>query len=144
MERSDQNNQRRVLNKDSFFLSGDITMRYHYKKSDIYAPVFGRIYICDHPVYSRCTLYEIRKLGLAVIQQRFDPATKHTWWSEVDPWVANDIYINSGFEKYFNEKAGACTDGLYPTVTVRQIMWALKMKPLKRERWETVFDHRDI
>jgi hypothetical protein len=23
-------------------------------------------------------------------------------------------------------------------------MWALKMKPLKRERWETCFDRRDI
>lgn len=33
-----------------------------------------------------------------------------------------------------------CTDGLYPTVTIRQIMWALKMKPLPRERWETCFD----
>lgn len=35
-------------------------------------------------------------------------------------------------------------DGLYPTVTVRQIMWALKMKPIPRERWETVFDRREI
>nr|DAP49012.1 MAG TPA: hypothetical protein [Caudoviricetes sp.] len=34
--------------------------------------------------------------------------------------------------------------GLYPTVTVRQIMWALKMKPIQKERWETVFDRRDI
>ena len=32
----------------------------------------------------------------------------------------------------------------YPTVTVRQIMWALKMKPIQKERWETVFDRRDI
>jgi len=27
---------------------------------------------------------------------------------------------------------------------VRQIMWALKMKPIKRERWETVFDRKEI
>ena len=45
---------------------------------------------------------------------------------------------------YFDQKAGKCTDWLYPTVTIRQIMWALKMKPLKKERWETVFDHGDI
>lgn len=32
----------------------------------------------------------------------------------------------------------------YGTVTVRQIMWALKMKPIQKERWETVFDRRDI
>ncbi len=38
----------------------------------------------------------------------------------------------------------SCTDGVYPTVTIRQIMWALKMKPLARERWETVFDRKNI
>ena len=36
------------------------------------------------------------------------------------------------------------TDGLYPTVTIRQIMWALKIKPIPKERWETVFDRSDI
>ena len=41
-------------------------------------------------------------------------------------------------------RSGMATDGLYPTVTIRQIMWALKMKPIKRERWETVFDRRNI
>ena len=39
---------------------------------------------------------------------------------------------------------GECTDGLYPTVTIRQIMWALKMKPIQRQRWETCFDRREI
>lgn len=34
--------------------------------------------------------------------------------------------------------------GLYPTVTVRQMMWALKMKPMPKERWETVFDRKEI
>lgn len=31
-----------------------------------------------------------------------------------------------------------------PTVTIRQIMWALKMKPIQRQRWETCFDRREI
>ena len=35
-------------------------------------------------------------------------------------------------------------DDIYPTVTVRQLMWALKMKPIRRERWETCFDRRII
>ena len=35
-------------------------------------------------------------------------------------------------------------DGLYPTVTVRKLMWALRMKPLKKERWETVFDRGTV
>jgi hypothetical protein len=82
---------------------------------------------------------------VAVIQQRFDPETKCTWWSEVDSWLTDDLYLNPEFKEYFDKRAGKCTDdGLYPTVTVRQIMWALKMKPLPRERWETVFDRRDI
>ena len=34
--------------------------------------------------------------------------------------------------------------GYFPTVTVRQLMWALRMKPLKKERWETSFDHVPI
>lgn len=45
---------------------------------------------------------------------------------------------------YFDSRAGKCTDGLYPTVTIRQIMWALKMKPIQRQRWETCFDRREI
>lgn len=33
---------------------------------------------------------------------------------------------------------------LYPTVTIRQIMWALKLKPIPREQWETYFDRKYI
>ncbi len=65
-------------------------------------------------------------------------------WSEVDPWITDALYLHPDFREYFEMRAGACTDGLYPTVTVRQIMWALKMKPIQKERWETVFDRRDI
>jgi hypothetical protein len=119
-------------------------MRYHYKKPDIYSVIYGEVYICDHPVYSRCTLYKIGDKGLAVIQQRFNRDNKSTWWGELDSWVANDLYLNNGFKKYFDERSGECKNGLYPTVTVRQMMWALKMKPIKRERWETCFDRRDI
>ena len=42
------------------------------------------------------------------------------------------------------ERAGLAADDLYPTTTVRQIMRALKMNPLKKERWETTFDRRTI
>lgn len=119
-------------------------MRYHYEKPRLSTPIFGEIYICDHPVYSRCTLFKIGKKGLAVIQQRFIPENKSTYWSEVDYWIANDIYLNERFKSFFDERSATPTNGLYPTVTVRQIMWALKMKPIARQRWETVFDKRDI
>ena len=119
-------------------------MRYHYEKPDFYKPSYGRIYICNHPVYDRCTLYEIDGVGLAVIQQRYDPITKRTWWSEIDDWLTGEIYLHPRFLDYFKARAKTPEADIYPTVTVRQIMWALKMKPLKRERWETCFDRRDI
>lgn len=119
-------------------------MRYHYKKPALYLSMYGRTYICNHPIYSRCTLLEIDEKGLAVVQQRFDPNTKTTWWGEIDPWLTDSLYLHPRFKEYFDERASICIDGLYPTVTIRQIMWALKMKPLPKERWETVFDRRDI
>ncbi len=119
-------------------------MRYHYNKPSIYVSMYGESYICNHPVYDSCTLFRIGDKGLAVIQQRFDEDLKSTWWGEVDSWLTDALYLHEKFREYFKKRAGTCTDGLYPTVTIRQIMWALKMKPLKRERWETVFDRREI
>lgn len=119
-------------------------MRYHYEEPSVCLSLFGETYICDHPVYHSCTLYKIRNKGLAVVQQRFDPKTKATWWSEVDSSVVDAIYTHPRFLEFFNERAGESIEGLYPSVSVRQIMWALKMKPIKRERWETVFDRRLI
>ena len=119
-------------------------MRYHYEKPTIYLSVYGTNYICSHPVYNNCTLFKIENKGLAIIQQRYDPNTKRTWWGEIDPWLTDDLYLHTGFKKYFDERSGECTGGLYPTVTIRQIMWALKMKPIPRERWETCFDRRYI
>lgn len=119
-------------------------MRYHYEKPDVYNHIYGETYICNHPVYDRCTLFKIGNKGLAIIQQRFNPVSKTTRWPEIDPWLVNDLYLHEKFKECFDSRAGKAKDGLYPTVTIRQIMWALKMKPIKRERWETCFDRRDI
>ena len=51
-------------------------MRYHYEKPAIYLSMYGTTYLCSHPVYDRCTLFEINGKGIAVIQQRFDSETK--------------------------------------------------------------------
>ena len=119
-------------------------MRYHYeKKKDIFA-VFGETFECDHPVYSKCTLFKEGKNGLAVIQQRYVPLLKTTYWTEIDEVLVNDIFMNHKFPDFFKERSGPKVNGCYPTVSVRQIMWALRMKPLKRERWETYFDRRSI
>lgn len=119
-------------------------MRYHFEKPGFYTSQYGEIYICDHPVYNRCTLYKIGEKGLAVIQQRFDEPSKTTWWGEIDAWVTDAIYLHPGFRKLFEERAKPDKNGLFPTVTVRQIMWAMKMKPLPKQYWETVFDRKDI
>ena len=119
-------------------------MRYHYEKPTLYSSMYGTTHICDHPVYNKCTLFTINSKGLSVIQQRYDPETKTTYWGEIDPWLTDDLYLHERFEEFFFDRAGECTNGLYPTVTIRQIMWGLKMKPLPKERWETCFDRRDI
>lgn len=119
-------------------------MRYHYIRPNIYLSMYGKTHTCDHPVYNECTLFEIDNKGLAVIQQKFDPDTKKTYWGEIDPWLTDDLYLHPKFKQFFEERAGTCTDGLYPTVTIRQIMWALKMKPVPRERWETYFDRKTV
>ena len=82
--------------------------------------------------------------GLAVIQQRYNSSNKTTYWEEIDPWLPDVISLHKNFSEYFNERSGYCDNGLYPTVTIRQIMWALKIKPIPRERWETCFDRKDI
>lgn len=121
-----------------------IKMRYYSKAPELYKQAFGEIYSCDHPVYSRCTLYRFGQKGLAVIQQRFDAKTKQTRWGEIDGWIANALYLEPRFHAYMRKRAAEPLNGLYPTATVRQAMWAARMKPLKKERWETVFDRRDI
>lgn len=119
-------------------------MRYHYEKPTNYTTMYGEIYICDHPVYDRCTLFTIHNKGLAVIQQRYNSTHKITYWTEIDPWLNDLLYLHPAFGEFFESRAGVLRYGLYPTVTIRQIMWGLKLKPIPRERWETCFDRKEI
>ena len=119
-------------------------MRYYYEKPSVYSSMYGDTYTCDHPIYNKCTLYLIGKYGLAVIQQRFNEETKTTTWSEIDPWLTDILYLHPKFKEFFDDRSGKCMDGLYPTVTIRQTMWALKLKSIPRERWETCFDRLNI
>lgn len=119
-------------------------MRHHYEKPRVFLSMYGETYACGHPVYDLCTLFKIGERGLAVIQQRFDPDNKTTYWTEIDPWLCDELYLHPCFKEYFDERAGLPNGGIFPTVTVRQIMWGLKMKPLPREVWETSFDRSEI
>lgn len=117
-------------------------MRYFIEKPSIVTSMFGEVYTCNHPLYDKCTLYKIGNKGLAVVQQRFDANSKSTYWAEIDSWLNDILYLRPGFINFFNKYAGKPNGGLYPTVTVRQIMWQLRLKPIKRERWETVIDRK--
>lgn len=119
-------------------------MRYHYSKPECPPKLYAFPYICNHVVYDSCSLFRMGDKGLSVIQQRYDKTTKRTYWGPIDPWLTEVLYLNPRFNQYFEKYAQPCTDGLYPTVTIRQMMWALKIKPIKREPWETCFDHCPI
>lgn len=111
-------------------------MKYYYEKPENWVGA-GEIYECDHPMYHQCTLFRSGPVGLAIIREKFDPIRKTRRWSSIEPWIAGDIYLNKKFEMYFIDHARAPDEnGLYPTYTVRQVMWALRMKPLKKEYWE--------
>ena len=70
---------------------------------------------------------------MAVIQQRYDPETKKTWWTEIDPWLTDQLYLYPKFKEFFDDRSGEATDGLYSIVTIRQIMWTLKNKNQLKE-----------
>ena len=119
-------------------------MRYHFEKPAVSLSMYGRRYICNHPVDDSCTLFERDDTGVGVLQQCCAAKTKRTSWTEVDAYLTDVLYLHPKFKEFFDSRARTCTDGLYPTVTIRQIMWALKMKPLPKQTWETVFDRSPI
>lgn len=98
-----------------------------------------KTYKCNHPYYLCCTLYFQDDLGLAVIQQRFNDHWKVTWWDCIDNKIANDILENELFEEYFMKHAGKAENGLYPTVEVRKLLWAIRIKTPPKDIWETRF-----
>lgn len=97
------------------------------------------IYKCDHPVYNACTLFKEGNRGLAVIQQRYNPQMKMTWWTGIDKELVEQIEGNVYFREVFDRMAEICKDGIYPTIEVRKLLWQLKIKPIKKEEWETRF-----
>ena len=112
-------------------------MRYFYEFNKPNIPLYGKIFTNPNAYFRSATLYLAKGKGLCVIQQHYDRKNKCFYWSNLEYSLANDIYLNAGFKAYFDKYATA-TDarGLYFTVSVRRIMWALRMKPLKKEEWE--------
>lgn len=112
-------------------------MRYFYEPTSGHDHNYFQLYSYDHPLFDLCTLYLQDELGLIVIQQHYDQANKTVSWGPVEPNLANDIFICPEFRQYFITHADhALSDGYYPVVSVRKLMWALRMKPLRRGDWE--------
>ena len=100
----------------------------------------GTVYHCDAPVYNSCTLFLLPDgRGLATIQQRFNKVLKTTWWGSIDTGINVDISNQARLQEYLMENARLPVDGMYPTVPLRKLMWALRMKPLEHQIWETQF-----
>lgn len=112
-------------------------MRYYTEKPKGASNTRRYTYECNHPLYSQCTLLKKDDKGLAIVQMRFNTRLKIFWYGPIDSWLAEQIMGQEGIDAYFAKNAKKPSDGLYPTVTSRQIMWALRMKPLKKAEWES-------
>lgn len=112
-------------------------MKYYYNPPQEWSHKGWKIYSCDHPLYNRCTLYLKGEKGLAVVQKHFNDRNKSSWWGSVDAPVAADILSQDLFDDFFEKNSGMPDENdLYPTVPLRKIMWALRMKPIKKMYWE--------
>ena len=111
-------------------------MKYYYQKPDICVRVFGKPIALDHPIYKSGTLYLENGRGLIVIQKHFESEVKECYWGSVDAWIANDIYTSNNFPEFFFRNA---LEEDYPIFQLRKLMWALRMKPLRKEEWELYF-----
>lgn len=111
-------------------------MKYFYVKPENYIRLYGKDISVNHPLIRSGTLFTEGGRGFIVVQQRFEKLSKSFYWSSIDDYLCNDIYLNPNFPKIFREIAKGQTDELYPIITVRRLMWALRMKPLRKEYYE--------
>lgn len=99
-------------------------MRYHYQKPDIYLSMYGELYICNHPVYDRCTLFTIALLDVssmhphsAIAEVLFGPrftkafldivegrvSIKHEAWDIVNTMLV--VYLADGTKVVYDDMA---------------------------------------
>lgn len=108
-------------------------------------PDFGQyknavFYKCDHPLYNQCSLYLLPDgRGLAVVEKRWNARLKVSYWTAVRTDIVEEIFACGRFQRYLDRQAKQPQDGLYPTIPVRRVMWALGMPPLPKADWEKDF-----
>ena len=107
-------------------------MKYYYQKPNIIPDqLYGETIVLDHPIYKMGTQFIQNGSGLVIVQKRF--TAKYAYWDKIDPWLANDIYCHPKFQEYFLKNSRSEN---FPIIPIRQVMWALRMKPLEKEFWE--------
>lgn len=111
---------------------------YYQVKSAELRSKYSKIERCNHPLFSSYTVFVKGKIGLGVIQQRFNSKYRCSWWGPIDAQLSNDIFESEKFSDVFMRFAKEPDEkGMYPAIEVRKLMYALGMKPLKKEVWET-------
>lgn len=93
----------------------------------------------SHPAYRGFTLFSDGIRGLGVVQQFYIKDFKYTYWGPLDSNLLIFIFHSPNFEDWWNTEAKTPEFGEYPIFEARKVMWALGMKPLKKELWETKF-----
>ena len=112
-------------------------MKYYYEPPYYWEVTKANNANFNHPLYNKATLYLDDKIGIAVVQHRFNEKTKMMWWGPIDPWLIDEVTIQEGWDDWFHKNAQEPDkDGLYPTFTIREVMWAMRMKPLMRNAGE--------
>lgn len=109
-------------------------MKYHYEKTEYGKPMYGRMVEIKDDIHTFGTLFEKDGKGVILVQKRF--VCKCLYWDRIDYWLANDIYEHPKFTAWFEQHA---TEENYPIFPVRSVMWALRMKPLPKQKWEDAF-----
>ena len=67
------------------------------------------------------------------MQKHFDPVSRSMWWGSLDPWLACDIQKSENYKAFFERYANPEHSFV---ISVRKLMWELRMKPPPKEFWE--------
>jgi len=125
-------------------MTGEEYMKWYAEQCKDFAVNVFTLVGCSHLVYERCTVLFDEKKCVRIVQQHYNPETRHTWWAEVDPKLLSLICCQNKSYEWFNEKAVPLDSKVIPAYTIRQVMWALRVKPMPKLPWETSFDHSPI
>ena len=116
-------------------------MKYFYEEKRDDRKLSGIIYIhrAGSFLFSDGTLFLKDGKGLIVVRKYFDKVRKICYYGPISRGLANDIFTHERFCEVFADYAHKRGKDGYPFIDVRKFMWALRMKPLKKDIFEFFF-----